>query len=372
MVSTHAPHRTFCYQKLGQSLFCARTPLLCTIGILVFALSAFPQARQIAPQTAPLEGNRPGEAPIAQFKSKMTGTVVDSSGAVVVGAHVTFATDGGSQSQQVLSDSNGQFAFDGLIPGAFRLTVEAEGFAPQISSGILKEGETLVIPQIELAVAPSKTDVQVSLSPIEVAQEEIKDEEKQRVLGVLPNFYVTYDPHPQPLIAKQKFSLAWKMIVDPATFGVVGLIAGVQQANNSFRDYGQGASGYGKRYAASYADLVSGTIIGAAILPSVLKQDPRYFYKGGGSTRSRTLYALANSVVCKGDNGRWQANYSNILGSLAAGGISNLYYPASDRNGARLTFENAAVGIGATGIVNVLQEFVISKVTRGAPKPPSD
>jgi hypothetical protein len=75
------------------------------------------------------------------------------------------------------------------------------------------------------------------------------------------------------------------------------------------------------------------------------------------------LYAVANSVICKGDNKQWQPNYSNILGSLAAGGISNLYYPARDRNGASLTFENAAIGVGATAISNLLQEFVIRKLT---------
>jgi hypothetical protein len=70
------------------------------------------------------------------------------------------------------------------------------------------------------------------------------------------------------------------------------------------------------------------------LLPSLLKQDPRYFYKGTGSTRSRLLYALTSPVICKGGNGHWQANYSNILGNFAAGGIANLYYPSSDRNGA--------------------------------------
>jgi hypothetical protein len=78
-------------------------------------------------------------------------------------------------------------------------------------------------------------------------------------------------------------------------------------------------------------------MIGSAILPALLKQDPRYFYKGTGTTRSRILYAIANSVMCKGDNGHWQVNYSGILGGAAAGGISNLYYPASDRNGISLT-----------------------------------
>ena len=122
-----------------------------------------------------------------------------------------------------------------------------------------------------------------------------------------------------------------------------------------------------KRYGAVFASSVTGTFIGSAILPSLLKQDPRYFYKGTGSTRSRILYALANSVICKGDDGRWEPNYSSILGSLAAGGISNLYYPAKNRDGLELTFENTLINIGATAASNLLQEFVIRKLTPKAP-----
>ncbi len=98
-----------------------------------------------------------------------------------------------------------------------------------------------------------------------------------------------------------------------------------------------------------------------------MKQDPRYFYKGTGSKRSRILYALANSVICKGDNGNWQPNYSSILGNLAAGAISNIYYPAKDRDGVGLTFEGGAIGIGATAGANLIQEFLIRKLTRKAP-----
>ena len=217
-------------------------------------------------------------------------------------------------------------------------------------------------------MAANVTDVQVALSRTEVAQEQVKDEEKQRVFGVFPNFYVTYDPHPVALTSKQKFELAWKTTIDPVTFAIVGGIAGVQQAQNTFSGYGQGASGYGKRFGAAYADLVSGTFIGSAILPSLLKQDPRYYYKGSGSKRSRILYAIANSVICKGDNGHWQPNYSNVLGNLAAGGISNLYYPAQNRNGAALTFENAAIGIGATAAANLVEEFLMRKLTTNIPK----
>jgi hypothetical protein len=109
-------------------------------------------------------------------------------------------------------------------------------------------------------------------------------------------------------------------------------------------------------------------MIGSAILPSLLKQDPRYYYKGTGTTRSRILYAIANSVICKGDNGRWQFNYSGILGGAAAGGISNLYYPAANRNGISLTLENTALGIAGGAVQNLFQEFLVRRLTPKASK----
>ena len=266
----------------------------------------------------------------------------------------------------MLTDDDGRFAFASVAPGPFQVTVTLEGFATQSCTGSLPPGETYAVPQVALALATAATEVRVVPSRTEVAEDQIKVQEKQRVLGVVPNFYVTYNQHAVPLASKQKFELAWKTMVDPVTFGVTGAIAGIQQAQNYFSGYGQGAQGYAKRYGANYADTVASTLIGSAILPSILKQDPRYFYKGSGSKRSRILYALANSVICKGDNGRWQANYSGIMGSLAAGGISNLYYPAKDR-GAELTFENTLIGIGETAAVNLLQEFVIRKLTPNVP-----
>ena len=291
---------------------------------------------------------------------------MDPNGTAVAGARVKLLRPDQSPSQETQAGDDGQFSFTNIAPGPFQLTITAEGFATQTSSGVLRSGENVVVPQITLALATEVTEVRVELSPIELAQEQIKDEEKQRVLGFIPNFYVSYIPDAAPLNTRQKFELAWKSTLDPVTFGITGAIAGIQQANNQFSGYGQGAQGYGKRYGASYADVVTNTFIGGALLPSLLKQDPRYFYKGTGSKRSRILYAIANSVICKGDNGHWQPNYSFIAGSLAAGGISNLYYPASDR-GAALTFENAAIGIGATAAANLLQEFVIRKLSSHIP-----
>lgn len=117
-----------------------------------------------------------------------------------------------------------------------------------------------------------------------------------------------------------------------------------------------------KRFGADYANVVAGTFIGSAILPSLLKQDPRYFYKGSGSSGSRFLYALANTVICKGDNQRWQPNYSAMIGSFATGGISYLYYPANDRNATQV-IQNSMIRMGEITLSNVLQEFVIRKLT---------
>jgi carboxypeptidase family protein len=303
------------------------------------------------------------ETSIEPTRASVSGTIVDPSGAAVADARVQLRRDDPNATQEMLSGSDGQFSFTQVDSGPFQLAVSAKGFATQTVSGTLQQGENYSAPRIALALAPENTDVQVVVPRFEIAEEQIKEQEKQRVLGFLPNFYVSYIPDAAPLTTKQKFKLAWKSTFDPVTLILTAAVAGAQQADDAYKDYGQGAQGYGKRYGADFADSITSTFIGSAILPSVLKQDPRYFYKGTGGVRARIWYAMEMAVVCKGDNGRLQPNYSSILGSLAAGGISNLYYPASDRGGAALTFENTAIGIGTTAAANILQEFVIRKLT---------
>jgi hypothetical protein len=336
---------------------------LFSLYFFLWGSPALGQSQQNSPETAAPPGEK---FPGAQARASISGTIVDPSGAAVAGAEVTLARKDGTQILETASGDDGQFSFANVAPGSFQITITAEGFATKAISGSLQEGEIYTAPRTALTLASKKTEVRVDIPRVEVAEEQIKEEEKQRVLGIVPNFYVSYVPNAAPLTSKQKFKLAWKTMVDPATFVLTGAVAGAQQANNVFKGYGQGAEGYGKRYGADYADAATSIFIGSAILPSILKQDPRYFYKGSGSTRSRVFYAIANSVICKGDNGRWQANYSNILGSLASGGISNLYYPPQDRNGAGLTFENAAIEVGTTAVANLLQEFVIRKLTPNA------
>ena len=341
-----------------------------TVAVVCSGSSALAQSVLVAgndqPAPAPDQKNRSASSSADAGRpspGSLSGTIVDQSGAVVAGAQVKLTGENQAPGQQASSGSDGQFFFPNVAPGAFQLAITSAGFATQTLSGTLHPGEIETLPQIAMNVADARIEVQVGLTQVEVAEEEIKVEEKQRVLGVIPNFYVSYIPNAAPLDSKQKFKLAFRTMIDPFTFVVVAGTAGVEQAQNHFAQYGQGAQGYAKRFGANYADATTGTLIGAAILPSLLKQDPRYFYKGTGNVASRGLYAIANSVICKGDNGRWQPNYSNVLGSLAAGSLSNLYYPEQDRGGAGLTFENAAVGIGATAVANLFQEFVIRKLT---------
>jgi hypothetical protein len=297
-----------------------------------------------------------------QSLATISGTIVDQTGAAVAGAHIALTPEGQSSKQEVTSGDDGQFSFDNVAPGSFLLTISAPNFATQTSSGALQPGEARIVPPISLILAAATTQVRVGLTPTEIAEVQIQTEEAQRVLGFIPNFYVSYVPDAEPLSSKQKFQLAGRSLLDPVTFGVTAAVAGMEQEANVFSGYGHGPEGYAKRFGAAYTDRVTSTFIGSAILPSLLKQDPRYFYKGTGSKRSRILYAIENAVICKGDNGRWQPNYSYIMGDFASSGLSNLYYPAQDR-GVGLTFANAFIGIGGTAAANILQEFVIRKLT---------
>jgi hypothetical protein len=220
----------------------------------------------------------------------------------------------------------------------------------------------------EDATAPPRVEISVDVSPTnrEIADRQLKQQEQQRLLGVFPNFRVSYEPNAAPLDSRQKFHLTWKSVVDPMSFAGTGIVAGIQQARGDFSGFGDGADGYAKRYAALFATRVTSTMISNVALPSLFKQDPRYFYRGTGSRRSRVGYAISRAVVRKGDNGRWQPDYSRVLGHLASGAISNLYYPPEDRRGIGLTLTNTAIGLGGSAIGNLMQEFLYARFTTHA------
>jgi hypothetical protein len=332
-------------------------------------LASESSSQQVAPSTVP---NAPGQSTGGQqADGRIYGTVTDPHGNVVVGASVSLDAVPSQGRQTQVTDSSGAFTFPDLAAGTYRVTITAKSFADWVRSDIaLSAGQYYDLPEIVLKVAPANTNVEVVFTPYEEAEEQIKAQEQQRILAVFPNFYTSYVWHAVPMTSGQKFRLAVRTSIDPVTFVVAGATAGIEQWQNYFSGYGQGADGYAKRFGAAYADDVIDTFIGSAILPSILRQDPRYFYKGTGSIPSRAFYAISTVVICRGDNGRWQPNYSNVAGNLISAGISNLYYPASNRNGAVETIDNALISTAEGAATALLQEFVIKKLSRGVPQQP--
>ena len=299
--------------------------------------------------------------------ASITGTVLDANGGALSGAQVTLTSVAGSGERVMLADRNGNFTFDELPAGTFKITIAFVAMETFVHPDIvLGADQKLTLPPVLLAIADVTTVVQVNVTQTELAQEQVTAAEHQRVLGVLPNFYSSYIWDAEPLNTKQKFNLALHSILDPVEFIGTGVVAGAEQANNTFSGYGQGAQGYAKRYGATYTDDVLARMIGSAVLPSLLHQDPRYFYKGSGSVRSRLFYAISRAVVTRGDNGKDQPNYSHVLGSFAAGGLSNLYHPAGDR-GVALTLSNGLIETAGSAVDNLVREFLSRKLTPNVP-----
>jgi hypothetical protein len=298
----------------------------------------------------------------------ITGTVTDAAGALVPGARVVIVEKSTKRRRTAITAADGRFKFPGVEAGTFTLSVTADGLQPTAMDILLQDGELLEVPDIALRVGTANTDVEVRLTREEIAEEDMHAAEKQRLAGFVPNFYVVYDWTAPPLSTKQKFKLAARTIVDPANFVIVGGIAGVEQAETAFAGYGQGAAGYAKRYGAGFSDFSIGTVLGGAILPVLFRQDPRYFYKGSGSNRSRARYALSTGVIARGDNGKWEPAYAAVLGDFGSGALSNLYYPAGSRNGVSTTLENGFVGIAVNSLGNLIQEFFFKRITSSSNK----
>jgi hypothetical protein len=220
--------------------------------------------------------------------------------------------------------------------------------------------------QTSQAPAPPKNSVQEKEKKIE------KKEQSQRVLAVLPQFTVTDRKNAPPLTPKGKFHLFYKTAFDPAEFALAGIQAGISQADDSFPAYGQGASGYAKRYGAAFTDQVSSGFFANFAYPSLLKEDPRYFRLGQGSVKHRFGYALAQIVVAHKDNRGRTFNWSNTLGALSSGSLSNVYYPSADR-GLGLTMNRAGISLLYGGVGTLISEFgpdLDKKLHRHRQKPP--
>lgn len=340
--------------------------------VLIFIISIWqlPISAQLpdAPLPTRATSQMTPNGPLQAGTGEISGTVLDTNGEVVEGAQVTLSGSAGFNKRIVVSGSDGQFAFTGLPPAVYKITVSGQGTSTFTSPPIpLRADQARIVPQITLSFSGGSTTVTVNGNMEELAEEQVRIAVQQRVVGIIPNFYSSYDWNAPPMEAKQKLQLGIRSVLDPVSFLAVAGIAGAEQYENIFPEYGSGIEGYGKRYGAALATHVSADLLSRAVYPAIFHQDPRYFYKGKGSIRSRVLYAISAAVMTRDDDGRWRPNYSNVLGNFSAGAISNLYYPSSDR-GASLVFLNGLADTGGDAAANLVREFLLKRFTSHAPK----
>lgn len=321
------------------------------VAILIFL--AFALSKPLQGQTDQLEGRL----------GSIVGTVFDVNRDPVAQANVVLEGSDPNDRRTAVTNYNGFFEFHDVKSGiSYHVTVSREGFAAWTSPIVTVEPQqSKILTDIQLRVATALTTIEVTQTAEEVATEQVKAEEKQRIFGIIPNFYVVYDPNPVALTTKLKFRLALKVPIDPVTFLGIALLSGSQQAGDT-PNYGQGAQGFAKRFGANTADAFTDIMIGGAILPSLLHQDPRYFYQGTGTTKSRIRHAMLSPFICRGDSGKSQPNYSTIGGDLASSAISNAYYPDSNR-GIGLVFTNFAISTGERIAASLAQEFILQRWT---------
>lgn len=314
------------------------------------------------------------QEPVAPVSASIEGTVRDAEGVAVAGARVMLALPSGEE-REATADTGGGFTFSGLVPGDYRLEISDMGLDRPVTAEVrLGAGERRELPIVGTRILT--TTVHVVASADEVAQSQVEAQETQRVFGFVPNYYSSYIWDAAPMTPKLKFKLGLRATTDPVSFLAAAVLAGVEQKHNTFPGYGQGSEGYAKRFGAAYADAFIGKMVSRAILPAVLHQDPRYFYRGSGSVRSRVFYALRSAVVTRGDNGRLQPNYSQVLGNFAASAIANLYRAPGDRT-ASLTFRNGLIMTAGGAVENLFREFLSRRYTssvpsfaNGKPEPP--
>ena len=307
--------------------------------------------------------------PLPQLAT-LNGFATDEEDAAVPGASIEIDGAAGGQPRTVKADDTGYFLVVGLEPAVpYRLTASAPGFAKYTSSEFtLTPGQVLTLHDVKMQIAEVGTTITV-MPTDQLAEQQVNAEIQQKVLGIIPNFYVVYQhDNVAPLSAKLKYKLAFKTSTNVVTFAASAFIAGINQAADT-PAYVEGTRGYGERLGAAYLDGTTNIFFGGAILPALLHQDPRYFYQGTGTKKSRAIHALSSPFLCRGDNGHQQFNASSLLGDLGSSALTEAYYPRQDR-GVSLLFTNALVTTLGRMTNSIVQEFILSRyTTRG--KPPS-
>lgn len=344
----------------------------CIAGILIAGVAALAQTGSGLPEpqqsrtSSQASAQADGASSSSAAASSISGTVTDGSGSVIQGATVDLKEAGVPGTlREIRSGATGQFEFAHLEPGTYTVTVTGKGMTKFVSGPIaLQADEPVIVPKVVLGFTAAATTVTV-MDKKAASIQQVKIAEQQRVLKVFPNFYSSFDWNAPPMLAKQKYRLATRTLIDPVTFLTTAGVAGAEQNRNIFPSFGGGMEGYAKRYGAAYVNHASGEFLTRAILPSVFHSDPRYFVMGEGSVPARVAHAIGSTFVTRGDNGSRKINFPEMLGDFGSAALSNAYYPAQERGGS-LVLINGFGDLGGDILDNLFREFVLNHWTSRA------
>jgi len=218
---------------------------------------------------------------------------------------------------------------------------------------------------IEASQLPDAPKPQQARDKADASGAEGQEQGKQtrRILGVVPNFRsVSANVHLQPQSPKEKFLGFTQESFDYSSFIFVGILSGVSQLQGSTPEFHTGPAAYGRYYWHSFADQTDENLWVDFLVPVALHEDPRFYTLGGGTARKhngvakRAAYAFSRMLVTRTDSGARSFNFSEVVGAGASSGISNLYYPASNRTWTK-TGQRWALNVGIDSATNVFKEF---------------
>ena len=335
--------------------------------------TVLPEAPQPAGEPQAIRAS--GAAPATTVRIK--GVVSDIQGGLVPGAHVVIACTDPPVTRETNADAEGFFNVGGLPAGTYSVTISSTGLETYVIHNLhLKPGEVYSLPEVALPMARTSADVTVTLTTEEMAEQELDNQLKQRVLGVLPNFYTSYQWDAAPLSVRQKFKLTARATTDPVFLGTTAITAGIELARNDEPEYGPGAAGYWRRYGADYGDAVIGRFMGSVVFSSVFHQDPRYFVMTNGSWERRAWHAVSSTFMQRDDRTkRFEPAYAHLLGSATTGLIASTYHPGSSPG--KMVLDNTIFDLGNKAANNLVREFVLRHLAKHIPsyakgRPPED
>lgn len=197
------------------------------------------------------------------------------------------------------------------------------------------------------------------------------DSSPGRVLGILPNYRSGEESDPfTPLSVRRKFYIGYKDSTDYPIFFVAGGLAVLGQMVDQHPQFGQGLKGYGKRLGGSVADQLIGNMLTESVMPSLLREDPRYFRRGRGGVWSRAGYAASRVFVARNDHGKWTFNAAEVSGNAISAAVGNAYYRGERRLGNNV--ERFYSQMATDAFSQILKEFwpdIKRKYFTHSPKP---